>query len=75
MGHFWVQIPGSSGSLLDANQHSSGLERIRTALAAMRTQARESNPLAAALHSRRLVSQRSLVVMFTDAARRTVIGL
>jgi uncharacterized protein (DUF58 family) len=45
---------------------SSGLQRIRGALAGMRTQARESNPLAAALHIRRLLSQRSLVVMFTD---------
>ena len=53
---------------------SSGLERIRTALAGMRTQERESNPLAAALHVRRLVSQRSLVVMFTDTDEGEIAG-
>jgi uncharacterized protein (DUF58 family) len=52
----------------------SGLERIRGALAGMRTQARESNPLAAALHIRRLVSQRSLVVMFTDLDEGEIAG-
>ncbi len=53
---------------------SSGLLRIRAALAAMSTQARESNPLAAALHIRRLVSQRSLVVMFTDMDEGEIAG-
>jgi uncharacterized protein (DUF58 family) len=53
---------------------SSGLQRIRGALASMRTQARESNPLAAALHIRRLVSQRSLVVMFTDMDEGEIAG-
>jgi uncharacterized protein (DUF58 family) len=53
---------------------TSGLERIRGALAGMRTQARESNPLAAALHIRRLVSQRSLVVMFTDLDEGEIAG-
>jgi uncharacterized protein (DUF58 family) len=51
-----------------------GLQRIRGALASMRTQARESNPLAAALHIRRLVSQRSLVVMFTDMDEGEIAG-
>jgi uncharacterized protein (DUF58 family) len=53
---------------------TGGLERIRGALAGMRTQARESNPLAAALHIRRLVSQRSLVVMFTDMDEGEIAG-
>jgi uncharacterized protein (DUF58 family) len=53
---------------------SSGLQRIRGALASMRTQARESNPLAAALHIRRLVSQRSLVVIFTDMDEGEIAG-
>ena len=53
---------------------ASGLERIRAALAGMRTQDRESNPLAAALHVRRLVSQRSLVVMFTDMDEGEIAG-
>jgi len=52
----------------------AGLQRIRAALAGMRTQARESNPLAAALHIRRLVSQRSLVVLFTDLDEGEVAG-
>jgi uncharacterized protein (DUF58 family) len=52
----------------------SGLERIRAALAGMRTQARESNPLAAALHIRRIVSQRSLVVIFTDMDEGEIAG-
>lgn len=52
----------------------SGLERLRAALAGMRTQARESNPLSAALHIRRLVSQRSLVVMFTDMDEGEIAG-
>ena len=51
-----------------------GLQRIRGGLASMRTQARESNPLAAALHIRRLVSQRSLVVMFTDMDEGEIAG-
>ena len=51
-----------------------GLQRIRGALAGMRTQARESNPLAAALHIRRLLSQRSLVVMFTDMDEGEIAG-
>ena len=53
---------------------ASGLQRIRGALASMRTQARESNPLAAALRIRRLVSQRSLVVMFTDMDEGEIAG-
>jgi len=53
---------------------SSGLQRIRGALASMTTQARESNPLAAALHIRRLVSQRSLVVIFTDMDEGEIAG-
>ena len=53
---------------------SSGLKRIRGVLASMRTQARESNPLAAALRIRRLVSQRSLVVMFTDMDEGEIAG-
>lgn len=53
---------------------ASGLQRIRAGLAGMRTQARESNPLAAALHIRRLVSQRSLVVMFTDLDEGEIAG-
>jgi len=53
---------------------SSGLQRVRGALASMRTQARESNPLAAALHIRRLLSQRSLVVMFTDMDEGEIAG-
>jgi uncharacterized protein (DUF58 family) len=53
---------------------ASGLKRIRGALAGMRTQARESNPLAAALRVRRLVSQRSLVVMFTDMDEGEIAG-
>jgi len=53
---------------------ASGLERVRAALAGMRTQERESNPLAAALHVRRLVSQRSLVVMFTDMDEGEIAG-
>lgn len=53
---------------------ASGLQRIRAILADMRTQARESNPLAAALHIRRLVSQRSLVVMFTDMDEGEIAG-
>jgi len=53
---------------------ASGLQRIRGALAGMRTQARESNPLAAALHIRRLVSQRSLVVIFTDMDEGEIAG-
>jgi hypothetical protein len=40
----------------------------------MTTQARESNPLAAALHIRRIVSQRSLVVMFTDMDEGEIAG-
>lgn len=52
----------------------SGLERVRGALAGMRTQARESNPLAAALHIRRVVSQRSLVVIFTDMDEGEIAG-
>lgn len=52
----------------------SGLQRLREALAGMRTQARESNPLSAALHIRRLVSQRSLVVMFTDMDEGEIAG-
>lgn len=52
----------------------SGLRRLREALAGMRTQARESNPLSAALHIRRLVSQRSLVVMFTDMDEGEIAG-
>lgn len=53
---------------------TSGLQRIRTVLGAMRTQPRESNPLAAALHIRRIVSQRSLVVMFTDMDEGEIAG-
>jgi len=53
---------------------ASGLQRIRAALAGMRTQARESNPLAAALQVRRLASQRSLVVMFTDLDEGEIAG-
>ena len=53
---------------------ASGLQRVRAALAGMRTQERESNPLAAALHVRRLVSQRSLVVMFTDMDEGEIAG-
>ncbi len=53
---------------------ASGLQRIRGALAGMRTQARESNPLAAALRVRRLVSQRSLVVIFTDMDEGEIAG-
>jgi uncharacterized protein (DUF58 family) len=53
---------------------SSGLKRMRAALANMRTQARESNPLAAALHIRRLVSQRALVVIFTDMDEGEIAG-
>ena len=53
---------------------TSGLQRVRTVLAGMRTQARESNPLAAALHIRRLVSQRCLVVMFTDMDEGEIAG-
>jgi uncharacterized protein (DUF58 family) len=53
---------------------ASGLQRVRTALAGMRPQARESNPLAAALHIRRLVSQRSLVVIFTDMDEGEIAG-
>lgn len=53
---------------------TSGLQRVRSVLAGMRTQARESNPLAAALHVRRLVSQRSLVVMFTDMDEGEIAG-
>ena len=53
---------------------ASGLERIRGALAGMRTQARESNPLAAALQVRRLARQRSLVVMFTDLDEGEIAG-
>ena len=53
---------------------ASGLQRVRAALAGMTTQARESNPLAAALHIRRIVSQRSLVVMFTDMDEGEIAG-
>jgi uncharacterized protein (DUF58 family) len=53
---------------------ASGLQQLRAALAGMRTQARESNPLSAALHIRRLVSQRSLVVMFTDMDEGEIAG-
>lgn len=53
---------------------ASGLHRTRAILAGMRTQARESNPLAAALHIRRIVSQRSLVVMFTDMDEGEIAG-
>jgi uncharacterized protein (DUF58 family) len=53
---------------------ASGLQRIRSALAGMRTQARESNPLAAALHVRQMVSQRSLVVLFTDMDEGEIAG-
>ena len=53
---------------------ASGLERIRAALAGMRTQARESNPLAAALQLRRLARQRSLVVIFTDLDEGEIAG-
>jgi len=53
---------------------ASGLYRTRAILAGMRTQARESNPLAAALHIRRIVSQRSLVVMFTDMDEGEIAG-
>ena len=52
----------------------NGLKRIRATLASMRTQARESNPLAAALRIRRLVGQRSLVVMFTDLDEGEIAG-
>jgi uncharacterized protein (DUF58 family) len=53
---------------------ASGLQRIRQALGGMRTQPRESNPLAAALRIRRLVSQRSLVVIFTDLDEGEIAG-
>ncbi len=53
---------------------ASGLQRIRRTLASMRTEARESNPLAAALRIRRLLSQRSLVVMFTDMDEGEIAG-
>jgi uncharacterized protein (DUF58 family) len=53
---------------------SRGLKRIRDALTSMRSQARESNPLAAALHIRKLVSQRSLIVIFTDMDEGEIAG-
>ena len=53
---------------------TSGLQRVRGALAQLRPQPRESNPLAAALHIRRLLSQRSLVVIFTDMDEGEVAG-
>jgi uncharacterized protein (DUF58 family) len=53
---------------------SRGLKRIRDALTSMQSQARESNPLAAALHIRKLVSQRSLIVIFTDMDEGEIAG-
>lgn len=69
-----VVFADSPLQVLAGMRGSSGLNRIRATLASMRTQARESNPLAAALRIRRLVSQRSLVVIFTDLDEGEIAG-
>lgn len=53
---------------------SAGLLRVRAVLERLESRARESNPLAATLHARRLARQRCLVVVYSDIGEADAAG-